>query len=400
MTAPLPAAIAVRELHGGGARYELPRRSLGLLRFVGLLPLGFGVFFSLFAVVWMAMAASGGGWFGWLFALWGLPFFFAGCAPMAMGLFILAGRCGVELRGGALRVTERAGPFRWTRRQPVDAITRFNVRVADASSATALGFLGSLAALDADCGKPKPFLIAIGYPREWLQALGDDLARRCNLATPGRVLAPQKLTVETVAEPLRPPQPLAQEENLNQPAGSNVTLEPQADGFALHVPPTGVWRSNKFLLIFGAFWCAFCALITGLTIGTKDNTILFAMLFLALFWAIGIGMVFVAVKSGRCRATIHATGDRLRIAYVGVFRAQTREWLRDEIAAICAGPSGIEVNDRPVIELQIHPRTGGKLGLLAGRDVAELQWIAAVLRQAFGASSEPPTATGGPRRTG
>lgn len=390
MNAPLPAAVAVRELMPDGVRYELPRRSIGPWRFIGLLPLGFGAFFSLFAVAWMMLAARGGGWFGWLFALWGLPFFFAGCAPMAMGLFILAGRCGIELRGGALRVTEHAGPFRWTRRQPVDAITRFNVRVADASSATALSFLSNLAALEAACDKPKPFCIALGYPREWLQALGDDLARRCNLATPGRVLAPQKLTVETVTEPLRSPQPLAQEENLNQPAGSNVTLEPQADGFALHVPPTGVWRSNKSLLIFGAAWCAFCALITGPAIVAKDNTILFAMLFLALFWAIGIGMVFVAVKSGRCRATIHATGDRLRIAYVGVFRAQTREWSRDEIAAICAGPSGVEVNHVPLIELQIHPRAGGKFGLLAGRDATELQWIAAVLRQAFSAPSAPP----------
>ena len=128
---------------------------------------------------------------------------------------------------------------------------------------------------------------------------------------------------------------------------------------------------------------------------------LLAMPFLALFWAIGLGMVFVAVKSGRRRATIRATGDRLSIAYVGVFRAQTREWSRDEIAAVCAGPSGTEINHVPLIELQVYPRAGGKFGLLAGRDAAELQWIAAVLRQALGAAPSPTaTAADGLRKTG
>ncbi len=397
MNAPLPAAIAVRELRPDGVRYELPRRLIGRLRFIGLLPMGFGACLCSVAVFW-AMQASRGGGFGWVLALFGLPFLYGGCKPMALGLLILAGRCEIELRGGVLRVTERCGLVRWSRRQPADAITRFNVRVSDSAGATALSFLGDLAALDADCGKPKGFLIALGYPREWLHALGDDLASRCNLATPGRVLAPHKLTVETVAEPLRQPKPFAQADNLNQPAGSEVTLEPQVDGFTLHVPPAGVWRSSRFLLIFGVVWCAFCALFTWLMISTKDRMSLLAMPFLAPFWAIGIVMIFVAIKSGRRRATIRATGDRLCITYTGVFRTQTREWSRDEIAAICTGPSGTEINHVPLIELQICPRAGGTFGLLAGRDTAELQWIAAVLRQALGAP--PATAADGLRKTG
>ena len=401
MNAPLPAAIVVHELRSGGVRYELPRRSLGPLRFIGLAPLGFGFFFSMFAVSWMMEAARGGGVFGWLFALWGLPFFLAGCTPMAIGMLVLAGRCEIELRDGALRATERAGWVRWSRRLPVDVITRFNVRLSNSAGATVAGLPGDLAALDADCDKPRGFPIAIGYPREWLQALGDHLAGRCNIATPARVLAPHKLDVQTVTEPLRPPESLAQLDNLSQPAGSEVTLEPQADGFTFHVPPTGLWRNNRTFLIFGTAWCAFCALFTGLIITTGDMMSLFIVLFLAVFWAVGIVMVFVAIKSSRCRATIRATGDRLRIAYVGVFRTQTREWPRDEIAAICAGASGMEVNGVPLIELQIHPRAGGKSGFLAGRDAAELQWIAAVLRHALGASPVPAAMAGAdPRRNG
>jgi hypothetical protein len=71
------------------------------------------------------------------------------------------------------------------------------------------------------------------------------------------------------------------------------------------------------------------------------------------------------------------------------------EWLREvrqreDIADIRAGPSGREVNDRPVLELQVHPRKGKKVGLLAGRNEEELRWMAAQLRRAL----ELSTATG------
>jgi hypothetical protein len=398
MNAPLPADIAVRELHGGGVRYEFPRRALGAMRLFGMAPLGAGAFFSLFAVGWMVLAAHGGGFMGWLFALWGVPFFFAGCVPMAIGLFILIGRCDVEMRDGVLRVTERAGLVRWSRRVTVDAVRRMSVRLSNPTTAPA--FLGKLAALDADCGKPKPFLVAVGYPCEWLQAVGDDLARRCSLATSGQVFAPRKLAVETVVMPASQPATLAQEEDLNQPAGSKTTLEPQGDGFMLRVPPVGVWHGQRFLLIFSMVWCAFCALFTVLVAGSWDWEALPTLPVLAIFWAVGVGMMFVAIRSGRCSATIQATGDRLRIAYIGVFRAREQEWSRAELAAICAGPSGMEVNHRPVIELQVFPRAGRKFGLLAGRDVAELQWIAAVLRQALGVPSALATAEDGLRRNG
>lgn len=187
---------------------------------------------------------------------------------------------------------------------------------------------------------------------------------------------------------------------MNQPAGSKTMLEPQGDGFMLRVPPVGVWHGQRFLLIFSMVWCAFCALFTTLVAGSWDWEALPALPVLAIFWAVGVGMMFAAIRSGRCSATIQATGDRLRIAYVGVFRAREQEWSCAELAAICAGPSGMEVNHRPVIELQVLPRAGRKFGLLAGRDVAELQWIAAVLRQALGVPSAPATAEDGLRRNG
>jgi len=48
------------------------------------------------------------------------------------------------------------------------------------------------------------------------------------------------------------------------------------------------------------------------------------------------------------------------------------------------------VNNRPVIELQVHPRVGKKVGLLAGRDETELRWMATQLRRALKVPANPP----------
>jgi hypothetical protein len=42
----------------------------------------------------------------------------------------------------------------------------------------------------------------------------------------------------------------------------------------------------------------------------------------------------------------------------------------------------MEVNDVPVLQMQIVSHNGQSYGLLTGRDVAELEWMATLLRQA------------------
>jgi hypothetical protein len=50
----------------------------------------------------------------------------------------------------------------------------------------------------------------------------------------------------------------------------------------------------------------------------------------------------------------------------------------------------MEVNGRPVLELQIHPVGGKKWGLLAGRDEDELRWMATALRRALKLPAHSP----------
>ncbi|MCX7826807.1 MAG: hypothetical protein N2689_14800, partial [Verrucomicrobiae bacterium] len=58
-----------------------------------------------------------------------------------------------------------------------------------------------------------------------------------------------------------------------------------------------------------------------------------------------------------------------------------------------AGPSGMEINRVPVLELQIQRKDGRKTGFLAGRSDAELQWLAAVLRYALVSRRGEPART-------
>ena len=58
------------------------------------------------------------------------------------------------------------------------------------------------------------------------------------------------------------------------------------------------------------------------------------------------------------------------------------------LSAIRADASGMEVNDVPVIELQVHPAAGRKAGFFAGRDSEELRWMATELRRALNVPAE------------
>lgn len=75
--------------------------------------------------------------------------------------------------------------------------------------------------------------------------------------------------------------------------------------------------------------------------------------------------------------------DSLLIKRTNLFGTKTHEWHKDALQNVAVGHSGIEVDRRPVRNLQIIPRDGKGVGLWAGRDDDELEWIAAVLRNAL-----------------
>lgn len=108
-------------------------------------------------------------------------------------------------------------------------------------------------------------------------------------------------------------------------------------------------------------------------------------------------MVVFAVRAGRRTAVVDIVRDDLLITRRSVGDAVSRSWHRDEIDRVTVGPSGMEVNDSPVLELQVWPKVGKKAGFFAERDDGELRWLAAEIRTALRleppAPSYPPAST-------
>ena len=175
-----------------------------------------------------------------------------------------------------------------------------------------------------------------------------------------------------------------------RPTASPITIERFPDGISIRVPPAGLWRGSKGLFVFSLLWNGFMAIVSAMMVGIAlgannmpDETATWVLpLFLAVFWLVGIGLLLSALNMGRREAAIAVAGGTLMVMQIGIFGKKQREWALADVVSIGMGPTGMEVNDVPVMELQIRDQGGKKFGLLAGRSNAELQWLASELQQA------------------
>jgi hypothetical protein len=371
-----------REYIGGNPRFDFPTRPLGWGKLAGVFPLGFGLLF-----VWMP------GKMAWhsiqklfegdsnvgnvIFGIFPLVFVVAGCLPLGIGLLILFGRCRVEWRDGRLWAAEILGPFRWTRRMPQARVSRLEIAAASSKSANSpprqFDNCSGLAAIFED-GKKK--ILVLGYPKAWLLAIAGELKNY--VGGSAFSAATQVEVVESLIEDQK------HDDVLRQPADSRVQVEERGEDVRLFVPPAGIWRGAKGYFIFGLLWCSFMVFVTVTMFSSGfKGSITATIFFEAGFWLVGIGVILLAIHMGKREATLSTEGGRLRIETKGLFGTKQWEWSRAEIAAIRADASGMEVNERPVIELQIHPRTGKKVGVLSGNKEEELRWMATRLRRAL-----------------
>jgi hypothetical protein len=387
MPSPLPSAIRVEAVRDE-VSYALPVRSLGPLRWVGLFPIGFGLLFLWMPVIELIRllkqalqgSADASDWFRGLFDV---PFLVGGLIPIALGLLILFGRCRVEWRQKRLSILDYAGPVRWRRRLPKGRIRKFVVSSGSArinAKPVANGPLTELGALLAEFEGGKPRLVAFGYPRDWLQALAENLSAR--VGATGSALGAPAVELADLATSSQ----LQFADVAHKPANSQVKVEPHPNGFLLLIPPAGLRKGSKGLFGFGIIWCLFVSVAGILVFATGKNghdIPVAAWIFLGFFWLIGLWMLTAAINMGRRRAILRVEHDRLSVAQISMFGAKKWEWNRASIAAIRADASNLAVNDVPLIELQIHPAGGKKAGFFAGRDAEELGWLATELRRAL-----------------
>jgi hypothetical protein len=397
------APVEVRNLPEGIV-LEFPRRPLGGFRFVGLFMAGFGLVFSGFAVKWiwgaLGFGFHGDGSFSWVgafFALFGVPFFIAGLVPMGAGCFILFGRTAIEWGNGALKTTERAGPFWWTHKRKAAGLERLLVNLSAQEGQNVKGSRGMgtgtptlhLGTLMAEFSDAKPLALAIGYPPEWLQLAANHLAARS--ATPFQTgPMPQRVPkVETVRADARI---LENDTVETQPPDSTIRCEQHNGRQLFVVPPAGLIKGSKGLFVFSLIWCGFIGTMAGFFLFGKHNEpdIWIPILFILVFLAIGVGMMLGAIQMGRRRAILSAGRDGVSVVVAGIFGAKRWDWTAGQVAFIRTGPSGMEMNNQPVIELQFHTDTGTKKGFLAGRNAEELKWLATRLRHETGMPANAP----------
>ncbi len=387
MPAPLPHAIHVQAIRDD-VSYSLPARPLGKLRWLALFLVAFGVVFASIPATGLfrslksitAGKATAG---DWGFAVFLVPFMVAGLVPLGLGLLLLFGRCRVEWRQKRLSVLDYVGPVRWRRRLQKSRILKLTVSSGGAkinNQPVITGPLAELGALAAEFDEGKPRLVAIGYPRDWLQALAEDLSAR--VGAPASTIAAPVVEVKNLDQSR--PEPV---EVVPKPANSQVRVEPRPDGVLLVVPPAGLRKGSKGLFGFAILWCLIVAVIT-LAIGSasaknvRGNPFV-GWALIGVFWLVGLGMLTGAISMARRRAMLLFENGQLKVAQIGIFGAKRWDWKHDDIAAIRADASGMEINNAPVIELQIHPVNGKKTGFFAGRDQEELRWMASELRRAL-----------------
>ncbi|HMF10832.1 MAG TPA: hypothetical protein VKE94_00960 [Gemmataceae bacterium] len=377
-----------------GVRYQLPLRPLGHYRAACLVLILFGLIFAGFPAFFISSFVRGFagnqgnvGIMAILTLAFEVPFLLGGLAVIAFGLVIMAGRSMIEVTSTQLISFEGVGSLGWTRRRPLERLRKLKVEGMAAKKdgkPVTEGPLAELAALRAEFKSAKPLLVAPGYPRSWLRVVAEDIARR--RPDTEDVLDPEaeSTKVQVVDEVGKN---LDLEDYPDQPADSHVRVERQPDSVVLTIPPAGLRRGSNGLFGFAILWCGFMAVFTSIVVffagaGMRDGFGLF-LAFIVAFWGIGIALLLAAINMGRRQAVLAVVDGTLMVYQTGLFGAKRHEWPKDSVASIRTGPSSMEVNEVPVLELQIHSNNGTKVGLLAGRNVDELRWLATMLRRSL-----------------
>jgi hypothetical protein len=444
MTEAFPAEVAVTE-GAGGICYRFPARPLGAHRYRGVALLLPGLVLCslpLVAVCLVILAVLQHvpfiiGAVGFVVLVSSRSLIRGGIQLAKVGLFILSGHSEIELGRDTLTARECCGPLRWAWQRSTADLRHFLVSASLGPVNSIQGARKALAVLlnllFGSCRgvavltpqwkpavadqTPAPLWLAPGYPRSWLLAVADDLARRClppaepaaPSASPPLAQAVFAPTADLTTAPALPAQPLVRplapvapaaarvgvvegdadlaeyEELAEQPTGSKIAVDRSADRLTFIVPPPG-WQANRGWLV-GAILSGLLALLMtgslfdrGITWGSLAALVLLALV----GWALAVVFFLVAYTRSCRRVVLDVTGERLVVWQSGLFLARPREWSRQQLADIFVVQRFTQGEDPTEYwELQIYPQAGeGRaLHLLDNRDLAELRWLATVLRR-------------------
>ena len=222
--------------------------------------------------------------------------------------------------------------------------------------------------------------LAWGYPKPMLRTVAGHLSRRCERNGGGKLLNEDRPGIEVEERVLGQDRMIdaliegkegASDDVMipPKPVDSSVILETNDVGLTITVPPVGVRKGGKGMFGFSIFWIGFVAVFTFFWFyggsGFRGVELLMICGFLSLFWAIGIGMMISAVNAGRRQAIVDVVGDTLLITRRSIFKTRQQEVQRDNIKSIRRDKSGVEVNNVPVLNLQVRLHEGKKVSMFS-----------------------------------
>jgi hypothetical protein len=356
------------------------------LIFSGLIVLGFAVVWN--ALLWRMGVRSGSLVF-WAFALFGLVPIVIGVAMVWVGRAIWQGRWWLEviLQGRTLWRVDRFGPVRIRNRLRLREGVQVGTVTERANFPVQIpkpGAGGDLMtfSLVVYGGVPDKFTAVWGYPEAVMNAFGRALTEELNVLARREGWRAVTGWVEGSATEAFPAQP---------PAGSCIEIHDFPDGCLVHVPRLGLIRGTRGFFPFALLWTVVSvgivvvALVAGAGASNPPPVWL-----VALFPLAGVVMLLVSVHMGYRETWIAIKEDLVGIRQQSPLRKFERRLNRAEIVTVQIGPSGVEVNHRPVMELQLLLRDGRKVGLASQLSEPELFWLAELARRRLGLAERGP----------
>lgn len=182
------------------------------------------------------------------------------------------------------------------------------------------------------------------------------------------------------------------------PADTHIRREGTGTGECVwHIPASGKFG---FFLFFGLFWMGVTApasfvFLFGAPTDGKEAAPWFLYPFFAVFWAVGLGVLYVAVRNKYARHRITVTRDLVTLRREMFGRIREKSLVTAEVNSV-AQVVFYEQNYEPVYGVEIRGR-GGKLRFGTTLQDAEKAWLVADIKRAvFGEAQASPIAATSP----
>lgn len=185
------------------------------------------------------------------------------------------------------------------------------------------------------------------------------------------------------------------------PPTSRATLTAEEPGsLSIALPTLGVRagvRESKFALAFTAIVAVLTLFFAFLLSGAPQSAAYPFYAVIALFWVGVLYLIAEMIRLMLTRAIIDVVGDTLLITIQKPGKVSSIEIPAGKIKALGVGPSGVVVDNQPILALRIDTRSPIEIGRRGGKPIRkkkhiffrerpedELEWLAETLREALG----------------